>query len=42
MQVNVNLHLTHGISHIQIMNLTLNMQTTQINKKNQYILIRMD
>ena len=42
MQINVSIHLTHGISHIQIMNLALNMQTTQINQENQYILIRMD
>ena len=42
MQVNVNLHLTHGISHIQVINLALNMQTTQINQENQYISTRMD
>ena len=42
MQVNVNLHPTHVISHIQVMNLALNMQTTQINQENQYISTRMD
>ena len=42
MQVNVNLHLTHGISHIQVINLALNMQITQINQENQYISTRMD
>ena len=42
MQVNVNLYLTHGISHIQVMNLVLNMQTIQINQENQYISTRMD
>ena len=31
MQINTNLHLTHGVSHIQVINLALNMQTTQIN-----------
>ena len=35
MQVNVNLHLTHGISHIQVINISLNMQITQINQENQ-------
>ena len=42
MQANVNLHLTHCISHIQVINLALNMQITQINQENQYISTRMD
>ena len=42
MQTNTNLRLTHGISHIQIMNLALNMQTTQINQENQYISTKID
>ena len=42
MQINVNLHLTHGVSHIQVMNLALNMQITQINQEDQYISTRMD
>ena len=37
MQINVNLHLTHDISHIQVINLSLNMQITQINQENQYL-----
>ena len=37
MQININLHLTHGISHIQVINLSLNMQITQINQENQYL-----
>ena len=35
MQININLHLTHVISHIQVINLALNMQITQINQENQ-------
>ena len=42
MQVNVNIHLTHGISYIQVINLVLNMQITQINQENIYISTRMD
>ena len=42
MQVNVNIHLTHGITYIQVINVALNMQTTQINQENQYISTRMD
>ena len=42
MQINVNLHLTHGISHIQVMNLVLNMQITPINQENKYMSTRMD
>ena len=34
MQINVNLHLKHGISHIQVINLALNMQIIQINQEN--------
>ena len=33
MQINVNLHLTHGISRIQVINLALNMQRSQQNNK---------
>ena len=40
MQINVNLHLTHGISHIQVINLALNMQITQINQENQCLLTK--
>ena len=42
MQINANLHLKHGISHIQVITLALNMQITQINQENQYISTRMD
>ena len=42
MQVNANVHLTHVISHIQVINLALNMQKIQINQENQYISTRMD
>ena len=42
MQININIHLTHDISHIQVINLVLNMQTTQINQENQYISTRMN
>ena len=34
MQVNVNLRVKHGILHIQVINLALNMQTIQINQEN--------
>ena len=37
MQVNVNLHLTHGISHIQVINLALNMQNNTNQLRKQYI-----
>ena len=35
MQINVSLYLTHDISHIQVINLSLIMQITQINQENQ-------
>ena len=42
MQTNTSLHLTHGISRIQVIDLTLNMQITQSNQLNQYISNRID
>ena len=42
MQVNENLYLTHGVSHIQIINLALNMQKTQMSQENQCISTRID
>ena len=42
MQTNINLYLTHGISRIQVVNLALNMQITQINQENQCLSTKMN
>ena len=42
MQINVNLHRTHDISHIQVINLSLIMQITQINQENQCLSTKMN
>ena len=42
MQVNINLHLIYGISYIQVINLSLIMQITQINQENQCLSTKMN